>query len=141
MGIEGTHYTVENGEQKYTDMVLGYEGGGAPELHAATIGGQEIGYFAELGPEIAGMTGEAAEGFKEYADNKWTVKAFRLCPTRLKRNGRLQLGARALTTYMKESQQNWILGNKDVDASWDQYVSDLKSLGLDEVMDGVSGSV
>lgn len=35
---------------------------------------------------------------------------------------------------MKESQQNWILGNKDVDASWDQYVSDLKSLGLDEVI-------
>lgn len=133
MGIEGTHYTVENGEYKYTDMVLGYEGGGAPN-YMRTIGGQEIGYFAELGPEIAGMTGEAAEGFKEYADNKWTVKAFPSLSYTSEEERTIAAKGTALTTYMKESQQNWILGNKDVDASWDQYVSDLKSLGLDEVI-------
>ena len=30
--------------------------------------------------------------------------------------------------------QNWILGNKDVDATWDEYITHLKELGVDEVI-------
>ena len=132
MGVEGTHYTVENGEQKYTDLVMSYEGG-APG-YMRTIGGQEIGYFAELGPEIAGMSAEAAEGFKLYADNKWTVKAFPTLSQTTDEARVISDKGTALTTYMKETQQNWIMGNKDVDASWDQYIADMNSLGLEELL-------
>ena len=132
MGVEGTHYTNENGELKYTDLVMSYEGG-APN-YMRTIGGQEIGYFAELGPEIAGMTEEAAEGFKEYADNKWTVKAFPSLSYTTEEERIIASKGTDISTYTKETQQNWIMGNKDVDATWDQYIADLKSLGLDELL-------
>lgn len=132
MGIEGTHYTNENGELKYTDLVMSYEGG-APN-YMRTIGGQEIGYFAELGPEIAGMTEEAAAGFKEYADNGWTVKAFPSLSYTTEEERTIASKGTDVSTYTKEMQQNWIMGNADVDATWDQYIANLQSLGLDELL-------
>ena len=34
--------------------------------------------------------------------------------------------------YVSSQMKNWIMGSADVNADWDEYVSQVKSLGLDE---------
>jgi putative aldouronate transport system substrate-binding protein len=35
---------------------------------------------------------------------------------------------------MLERQQSWILGNGDVEADWDEYIAQIKSMGWDELL-------
>ena len=133
MGVEGEDYTIVNGEPKYTDKALTYENGGAPN-YVRTLGCAEIGYYAALAPEIAGMTDEAAEGFKMYAESDWAVKPFPSLSTTDDEQRTIKDKGGAVETYTSEWMQNWIMGNKDVDATWDEYISGLNGLGLQEVV-------
>lgn len=132
-GVEGDHYYYdENGEFHFTDEVMNYDGGAPTYLR--TIGSQEIGRLVDLEVEIAGMVGDAKDAFKKYSDNKWTVKAFPQFALTDEEQRTIANKGTALDTHIIEMQTKWIMGNADVDATWDAYIADLKSLGLDEVV-------
>lgn len=135
MGVEGVHWNYdENGVAQYTDLVMSYTGGGAPN-YMRTIGGNEIGTYAELWPEIAGMTGEAQEAFKNYAEAGWAVKPFPATSKTPEEQRILTEKETNINTYSAETLQNWIMGNTDIDSTWDEYINTVKSMGLDEVIE------
>ena len=39
----------------------------------------------------------------------------------------------AIDTYAQEMEQKWILGSEDVDKTWDAYIKNLESLGIDRL--------
>jgi putative aldouronate transport system substrate-binding protein len=40
----------------------------------------------------------------------------------------------AIQTFIKETEQQWIMGSKDVTTSFDDYMKSLKNMGMDEVV-------
>lgn len=132
-GVEGVHYYVdENGEKQYVDELKNAAGGVPTEMRK--LGSCEIGSWANVDAEIKGMTPEAAEGFKNYVDNKYQVKLAPTCAKTEEEQRVLSDKGTAVSTFMSEYLQHWTMGSKDIDATWDEYIAGLKSMGIDDVI-------
>ena len=97
-----------------------------------TQGQAEIGAVGSIDAELLGMSEIAREGFSEYRDNKYVVKLF---PTTSYTEEEKEVSSRVennINTYIKEQEQKWVLGEEDVESTWDNYMATLKSMGLDE---------
>ena len=40
----------------------------------------------------------------------------------------------AIKTFVSETEQQWIMGSKDVTTSFDEYMNSLKNMGMDDVV-------
>ena len=45
----------------------------------------------------------------------------------------------ALDSYVKETTANFIAGNLDIDAEWDNYLAELENIGLSQYLEVISG--
>ncbi len=132
-GIEGEdHYVDENGEKQYTEAVLSSEGG-AP-TYMRNKGNCEIGGWMNVDAEIKGMTKEAAEGFAMYVENGYQVPPMPSLVYTKEESRIVTEKSEAVNTFMSEYLQHWTMGSKDVDATWDEYISGLKSLGVEDLI-------
>lgn len=131
-GVEGIDYNIVNGEPEYSEQAKAYEGG--IPAYMTTFGSREIGIPTMQSAEIKGMSKEAADSFKMYVDKGYTIKAFpRLAQTEEETRIIRDKGA-AVETYIEECAQSWVMGNRDIEADWDEYISKLKEMGADEVI-------
>ena len=137
-GIEGEHYTVVDGEKKFTDTVLNAEGG--VPTYMRNQGQVEIGSVGNIAAEIAGMNELAANGFKMYDESGIVQKEFTIPKLTQDEKDEVTDMTSDIYTYMSEMEQKWILGTSDVDADWDNYISTLKSMGLDKVQEVYSAA-
>lgn len=131
-GVEGIDYNMVNGEVELSEQALSYEGGFP--AYMSTFGSREIGIPVMQSAEVKGMSKEAAEAFQMYVDKGYTIAAFpRLAQTE-EENRIIKDKGTAIQTYVDENTQSWLLGNADIDATWDAYVAKLKEMGIDEVI-------
>ncbi len=130
-GIEGVHYTVVDGEKKFTDTVLNAEGG--VPTYMRNQGQVEIGTVGNIAAELAGMNDIAREGFKLYDESGIVKKEFRLPKLTKEEKDKITDMTSNISTYISEMEQKWILGTADVDADWDKYIKTLDDMGMQTV--------
>lgn len=132
-GIEGVDYTMVNGEPVFTEATLN-QPNGVP-MYLRDMGQLEFGAQMNINAEIAAMTEEAKAGFELYNNSDWYKND--LFPTlsyTADEERIIKDKGTAVTTLISERKQEWLMGTKDIDATWDQYIADLKAMGFDEVL-------
>jgi len=125
-GVEGIHHNVVDGEYVFTDEVLNAESG--VPTYMRNQGQVEIGTILAIDAEIMGMNEIGREGFKRYIEKGYGVPNFVYDMTT---EESVELGKimANIDTYMKEMQQKWIMGEADVDATWDEYIKTINDYG------------
>ncbi|MBE7026925.1 MAG: extracellular solute-binding protein [Ruminococcaceae bacterium] len=125
--------TTADGKPDYSDEARAYVGG--PTEYMSSIGGAlNIGSIRMLEAEVGAMPQEAKDAYMHYRENVEHIKpgiSYKYTPEETRIN---KSKGTDTSTYMDEMRQNWLLGNKDVDATWDEYITHLKELGVDEVI-------
>lgn len=132
MGIEGRDWLPdENGNPKYTEKATHYEGG-APQ-YVRDIGCVDIGYYMRQKWLLSGMTEEAKAGNQAYIDADFTCKLIPKYNFTDEEQEVIDEKWTSCQTYIDEYMQKAILGQYDVNETWDAYVAQLKKFGIDDV--------
>ncbi len=131
-GIEGVHYNVVDGEKVFTDEVINADGGAPGFLR--NIGCAEWGKQGTSEALLATMHEIPKKGYVEYIENKWIQPQIPVVTFNEDEQKVIDKYLTNINTLVSENEQRWILGKGDVEAEWDKYVSDLKGMGLDEVL-------
>ncbi len=133
MGVEGRDfYYDENGNEQYTELAMTYDGGAA--AYVRTIGCHEIGYYMRQKWLDAGMDASGAAALAMYQNDIRTCELVPLVNFTVEEQKVYDTKWANCKTYVDEYQQNAILGNIDVEATWDAYLAQLKEFGCDEVV-------
>lgn len=134
-GIEGEDWTLVDGEPKYTDKVLNSGEAVIDYLNKKGAICQGIGFPMSFDYEKQAMSEEAQEGLEMYQEKGYIGKnnlpPLNYEPDELTRYNKINGD---ITTYFFEVYQKWTMGDGDIDAEWDSYVSRIQQLGLDEMM-------
>ncbi|MDD6023875.1 MAG: extracellular solute-binding protein [Oscillospiraceae bacterium] len=136
-GIEGDTYTVENGEYKFTDLILNnpqgfdwqlcqslYINPGFPCLTDLHV--QEMTYNDAQKAAVPTWVGayDSCEGTTPNGNwLSYTVEES-------ERRADLQTD---IETYQEEMRLKFITGQADIDATWDEYCNTLKEMGIEEL--------
>ena len=131
-GIDGVHYNKVNGEYVFTDQVLN-AAEGVPN-YLRNQGQVEIGSIIAIKSEMMGMNAIGREGFQNYIDKGYAVPKL---DTEMTTEESIEAGKimTNIDTYMKEMQQKWIMGEADVDATWDEYIKIINGFDFKKVED------
>ena len=134
-GIEGEDYTVTDGKAKYTETALssGVPLGTYLEQKGALcqgIGGQFLFDY-----ELAAMSESGRQGIELYREKNY-VGDCNLPPLNYTAEEQTQFNKLNgdITTYYFEVYQKWTMGDGDIDAEWDGFVSRVEQMGLDKMM-------
>ncbi len=131
-GVEGIHYTEENGEIKFTEAVLTAENG-AP-TYMRNQGQVETGTIGSVMAELEAMHELGKEGYLMYDENRYCVEPY---PKDLRTDEEKDLNSKYfkdVQTYVNENEQKWITGAAVLDdAAWDKYVADIQSMHIAEL--------
>ena len=136
LGIEGTTFTINNGEYVYTDLITNNPDG-LPLDQAIckyTPAGASCRLFQDHRYWVQMMTyPNQKEAMGIIADS--TLERV-LPPVTPAPDDATRLAAiySEIDTYMKESFARFITGQDDVDAGFDKYINTMKSLNLDEAL-------
>jgi len=130
-GIEGVDYNMLDGVPTFTEFVLDHPDS-AP-VYLRFRGQHEIGALMPADAEIATMHEKGAEGYRMYMDNGYIVPGFPKLSYTAEEEKILSSKSDVIFSYIREWDQRWFLGQADVDETWDDYLSVLDSLGLDEI--------
>ena len=131
-GIEGVHYNVVDGQKVFTDEVINADGGAPGYLR--NIGAAEWGKLGTTEALLATMHEIPKKGYVEYIENKWIQPQTPVLAYNEEEQKVLDKYLTSINTFVAETEQKWVLGKGDIEAEWDKYISDLKAMGLDEVL-------
>lgn len=130
-GIEGVHYTLEDGKPRFTEQVLSKEEG-VPS-YMRNQGSVEIGSVGSIEAELSGMNEIGRRGYEMYDSGGFVQKLFRAPKFTDEENIVINDKWETIKGYCDEMEKKWICGVTDVDACWDEYINKLYALGLEEV--------
>lgn len=131
-GIEGKHYTMQDGRPVLTDLVLNNPDMTPFDVLSEAGAQMNFGYQQDFWYEEQWTNDIAMQGVREYEENNYFIEQV---PSFSKPDDiaeRLQELARQIETYNQETTQKWVLGGLDVDASWDEYIETMQTLGVEE---------
>jgi len=131
-GVEGVHYNVVDGEKVFTDEVINADGGAPGYLR--NIGCAEWGKLGTTEALLSTMHEIPKKGYLEYIENKWIQPQTPVVTFNEEEQKVIDKYLTSINTFVAETEQKWVMGKGDVEAEWDKYVSDLKGMGLDEVL-------
>ncbi|MFI3115812.1 MAG: hypothetical protein R3Y12_06720 [Clostridia bacterium] len=139
-GIEGIHWTLENGEPTFTDAVMNNDALKAVNTYLKEdIGAQlPIGYWMDYSYEYQWTHEIGREGIAMYLDNGYCEGLF-MMPELNYTDDELALHEsliNEINTYHEEAMQDFILDDWTlVDSKWDTYVAKTESLGVQDLID------
>ncbi len=131
-GVEGLHYTMENGKPTFKQSILN---AGKPVNSQLWDAGAQIpiGFIQDYAYEAQWTAPSGRAGRELYIKEKYNIPQFTgVNMTREERKVYDKYWP-GLQTYMEEIAQNWVLGTKDVDKTWDEYQQYLKKHGFNKV--------
>lgn len=136
-GIEGDTYTMVNGEPVYTDKIMKANCSITDAMRK--LGGQEeaMGYRHDASYERFAMS-EAGEKATIAYNESGVVNAYKPVVGSL---GFTQQELKTInekfptcSTYINETMQKWTFDGTRIDKEFDQYMTNLKNMGMDEVV-------
>jgi putative aldouronate transport system substrate-binding protein len=131
-GVEGVHYEMRDGRPIFKDSLL--KSGKPVASQLREVGAQiPIGFAQDYSYEAQWTFESAKQGRELYINGGYLMPQF--TGVNLSREERAVYDRHwpDLKDYIKETAQNWVLGTKDVDKTWDEYQRTLKKYGLDKV--------
>jgi putative aldouronate transport system substrate-binding protein len=132
-GVEGLQYDMKDGKPVFKDALLKSGKPVAPQLR--NLGAQiPIGFPQDYEYEAQWTFESAKAGRSLYINGGYLMPQFP--GVNLSREERAVYDRYwpDLRDYMREVAQNWVLGTKDVDQSWDDYQRKLERNGLSKVI-------
>ncbi|WP_168121733.1 extracellular solute-binding protein [Paenibacillus sp. HB172176] len=135
-GVEGETYNMVDGQPIFTDEVLAQPSvlGYLISDYGAQLAG--IGAWQDFNYEKQWTNEIALKGVLDYQDNNYIDPNYTLPTlsfTEEEQNKINQLQT-AITTYVTETTQKWVMGGEQVDAGYDTYINQLKKLKIDELI-------
>lgn len=139
MGVEGTHYTMENGEPVFTDYVMNNPDGLSPKQAVGTFtiaqsSMPSVLCFCETSQLDDAAVLEAKENciipFLEES-NKYVIPGTISFPSEADAERRAAMAD--IETYVDEMVMKFITGRESFD-NWDTYVSKVKDMGIEKVI-------
>ncbi|MDF2922193.1 MAG: hypothetical protein K0R57_1107 [Paenibacillaceae bacterium] len=131
-GVEGLTYSMVDGKPKFTEEILK---GGQVTQNLYKYGAQlEFSFQQDFEYERQYLNPVAEKGMSEYINNKYIREQIPTLAYTAEDEKKLKNFEASINTYSSEMGQKWILGAESVDASYDAYVSKLKTMGIDEVL-------
>ena len=134
-GVEGEHYTMVDGEPKFTDAVLNSDEPVNAQLWGIGSQLQSRGYFQDYAYEEQWSNEYALEGIALYEEGDYLIDQFLGVSFTADEQKVYDRYWPSIRDYMLERQQGWILGNGDVVADWDDYIETINEMGLDQVLE------
>ena len=140
MGIEGKHYTMENGEPVYTDFVLNNPDGLSPKNAIGTFSfSGSTGPFILATSQTAAVDDESVAKAKAEAIIPYLEESKKyVLPGSLSFNNEDDAVRREAMTdieiYVDEMVMKFITGRESLD-NWDTYVARVKEMGIEKVLD------
>ena len=132
-GIEGVDYTMVDGEPQYTEAARSKEDG--IDFYMRDIGQLEFGASLSLQAEADKMEPASRQGFMLYSSHpEWYGEQLPdLDFTEEEKQIIYYEKGSAISMLMLERQQEWLMGRKHTDATWEQYLAELDAAGYQEV--------
>lgn len=132
-GVEGQHYEMVDGQPTFTQEFLD---AGPVNRSLYQIGAQlqARGYFQDYDYEIQWTEQYALAGIDLYEQGDYLIPDFLGVAFTADEQKVYDRSWGSVRDYMLERQQAWILGSGDIEAEWDDYMAQLNSLGLQEVL-------
>lgn len=138
-GIEGEDYTLADEKVVPTETALSNDGGYPTYLRS--IGASfEIGYYANLEGEKASMNTQAREGFELYEQSDWIQKQFPKLAFTKEEQKVIDDNMTNINSLVTEYEQSCMLGNQSVADTWEQHISNLNGMNLQEVLDAYNSA-
>jgi len=137
-GIEGEDYTLVGGKPTATAKALTNPAGYPNYLRS--IGVYEIGSYGNLAGEISTMNKQSKEGFEMYKNSTWLEKAFPTLTFTPEERAMIDANLTNINASADEYDQSGLLGAKDVEATWDKHVEELKKMNLQAVLDAYNSA-
>ena len=132
-GVEGEQYDMVDGKPIFKQEFLD---AGPVNRSLYQIGSQlqGRGYFQDYNYEIQWTNEFALEGIELYDQGDYLIPDFLGVAFTPEEQKVYDKSWGSVRDYMLERQQAWILGSADIEAEWDDYLAQLDSLGLQDVL-------
>ena len=132
-GVEGQQYTMKDGKPVFKDTVL--KSATPVNSQLWEIGAQiPIGFPQDYAYEEQWTFPEGLKGREMYLKGGYLLPQFPGVNMTKDERAVYDKYWTDLETYMSVMAQNWVLGTKDVDATWAEYQAHLKKNGYDQVL-------
>lgn len=132
-GVEGVTWDMKNGKAVFKDSVLHAKTPVNAQMWA--IGAQiPIGYWQDYDYERQWTNAVAIQGIDMYSRGNYLIPQFSGVTMTKDERAVYDLYWKTLQDYMSEMAQSWVTGKKDVDQTWNAYMTTLKHNGFYEVM-------
>ncbi|WP_418320678.1 DUF3502 domain-containing protein [Piscinibacter sakaiensis] len=132
-GVEGQQYTLKDGKPVFKDAVL--KSATPVNSQLWEIGAQiPIGFPMDYSYEEQWTFPEGLKGREMYIKGNYLLPQFPGVNMTKDERAVYDKHWTDLETYMNVMAQNWVLGTKDVDATWAEYQAHLKKNGYDKVI-------
>ncbi|RAU91860.1 extracellular solute-binding protein [Paenibacillus sp. YN15] len=131
-GVEGLTYHMVDGKPKFTDEILQ---GGQVTQNLYKYGAQlEFSFHQDFEYERQYLNPIAEKGINEYISNRYIREQIPTLAYTSEEEKQLKNMEASINTYASEMGQKWVLGAESVDATYDAFVSKLKTMGIEEVL-------
>lgn len=135
-GLEGDTFTYQDGKPVLTDKIADNEQYSMSQAQALYLmPPSRFGGFYDWTRELAAVPQKDVKAFDIWsvADDAYILPA-RISYTSEESTERAKIVAE-VSTYMKENSVKFITGVLDIDTEWDNYVNQLKALGIDRAVE------
>ena len=133
-GIEGKHYEMVDGKPILTDYVLNNEKSALLMLQEAGAK-LNLGYHTDVEYTNQTMNVVAQRGIEMYTTSAIFRPLFPNVERTVDDEKRYAQIKGNIDTLVNEMSQRWVLGSLDVESAWDKYISDLKAMNIDEMIE------
>lgn len=133
-GVEGQEYTMINGKPVFTDEVL--NGDMPVNARLWTVGAQVPRGFPQDYEYEKQWTNEIAlAGIELYEKGDFLLEPFHGVSLNTGEKEIIDFYWKDILAFMLERQADWLLGLRDVNDDWDNYLARIEKLGFKKVMD------
>ena len=134
-GIEGEHWTMVDGKPTFTQAM--FEGEETVVQKLWKIGAQVpsgMAYHQDYWYEEQTLEPDVQEAIRTYIDGGYIADQFPGLSFTEEEQKIIDTKFPAIKTFVSETEQQWIMGSKDVTTSFDEYMNSLKNMGMDDVV-------
>lgn len=132
-GVPGLTFDYKNGKAVFKKEVL--EAKKAVNSQMWDVGALlPIGYWQDYEYERQWTSPEALVNIDKYTKANIAVPLFYGVNMTKEERAVFDANYTDIKTYMSEMSQNWVLGAKDVDSTWNEYQAQLKKMNYDKVI-------
>ncbi len=132
-GVEGSEYTLINGKPVFTDKVLNSVE--PVNFMLWSVGAQlPRGFQQDYEYEKQWTNEIALAGIEMYEKGGYLLEPFHGVTLNSEEKQTVDFYWSEILAFMLERQEEWILGLRDVDKSWNSYLSRLDKLGMNKVL-------